>query len=84
MNGLRILSHRATAYFQAALTLLFLWEYFRILNMFMSGSARPPAEWKDMVIALLGVLTGSITTIIAFWFSRQRTSSADVVQTGVQ
>lgn len=71
---MRSLSHRATAYFQAILTLLFLWEYFQVLHAFLGGYAKPPSEWKDTIIALLGVLTGSVLTIITFWFNRQRVS----------
>lgn len=78
MNRLHALSHRGTAYFQAALTVMFLWEFFHVLNKFVDGVVKPSLEWKDTVIALLGVLTGSVVTVITFWFNRTRVSDPPV------
>lgn len=69
-----LLSHRATAYFQALLSVVFITGYFYVLNLFLFGSVRVPGEYHDMMIALLGILTGSISGIIQFWFARQRSS----------
>lgn len=75
MIALRLLTHRATAYFQAMLSVVFIVGYFYVLNLFLFGRVRVPGEYHDMMIALLGILTGSISGIIQFWFARQRTSS---------
>lgn len=70
----RFLSHRATAYFQAILSITFIIGYFYVLRMFLIGQVKVPGEYHDMVIALIGVLTGSLATILQFWFARQRVS----------
>ena len=75
MNTLRFLSHRATAYFQAALSVIFIAGYFFVLFLFLSGHVRVPGEFHDMIQTLIGVLTGALGVIIQFWFSRQRVST---------
>jgi Zn-dependent protease with chaperone function len=80
MNVMRLLTHRATAYFQAILSITFIIGYFYVLMMFLSGHVRVPGEYHDMVIALIGVLTGSLATILQFWFARQRTSVDPIPQ----
>ena len=57
---------------QVVLSGVFIIGYFVILHKFVAGAVNPPPEYKDMVIALLGVLTAGVGTILAFWFSRQR------------
>jgi predicted tellurium resistance membrane protein TerC len=57
---------------QVLLSVLFLVGYFLVLVGFLAGWWHPPAEWKDAVIALLGVITGAVGVIISFWFSRSR------------
>lgn len=74
---LRLLTHRATAYFQVMLSVVFIVGYFYVLNLFLFGSVRVPGEYHDMMIALLGVLTGALGLIMNFWFSRQRSSEGD-------
>lgn len=73
----RRLTHKATAYFQAGLSVVFIIGYFEVLVAFLSGHVRVPGEFHDMVQTLIGVLTGALGTIITFWFSRQRSSEAD-------
>lgn len=73
--NLRTLSHRATAYFQASLSISFIVGYFYVLQVFLFGQVRVPGEYHDCIIALLGVLTGSTVTIVNFWFNRQRSST---------
>lgn len=80
---LRTLTHKATAYFQASLSVIFIVGYFFVLGLFLFGIVKVPGEYHDMMIALLGVLTGSLSLIMNFWFSRQR-SSSDPQSTGVQ
>lgn len=77
--NLKLLSHRATAYFQASLSITFIIGYFFVLDAFLFGYVKVPGEYHDMMIALIGVLTGSLGMIMNFWFSRQR-SSADTHQ----
>lgn len=57
---------------QIILSALFIVGYFIVLVLFLTGYIRTPAEWKDQLGVLLGVITGSLTTIVAFWFSRSR------------
>jgi uncharacterized membrane protein YczE len=72
---IRALTHRATAYFQAALSIVFIIGYFLVLFLFLSGHVRVPGEFHDMIQTLIGVLTGALGVIIQFWFSRQRVSA---------
>jgi hypothetical protein len=72
---LKSLSHKLTAYFQACLSVVFIVGYFYVLWLFLLGHVKVPGEYHDMVIALLGVITGALGTIIQFWFARQRVSS---------
>lgn len=57
---------------QTLLSVLFLLGYFGLLWLFLSGKYLDPTEWRDAVIALLGVVTGSVGTIVSFWFNRSR------------
>lgn len=65
---------QATA--QVVLSVLFLVGYFTILALFLLGYIRTPPEWRDQLGILLGVLTGGVITIIAFWFNRERSKEA--------
>lgn len=71
----RLLTHQATAYFQAFLSMLFIVGYFFVLDAFLFGYVKVPGEYHDMMIALIGVLTGALGLIMNFWFSRQRASA---------
>lgn len=57
---------------QVLLSCLFLGGYFLVLILFITGHIKTPVEWKEALIALLGVITGGVGTILAFWFSRSR------------
>jgi hypothetical protein len=76
--NLKLLSHRATAYFQAALSVAFIIGYFQVLYLFLLGQVRVPGEFHDMVQTLIGILTGALGLIMNFWFSRQRSSAEHV------
>ncbi len=67
---------RVVATAQVVLSVLFLAGYFLVLSAFLLGWIRTPKEWEQALTALLGVITGSLTTIVAFWFSRSRESNA--------
>ena len=71
---LGFLSHRATAYFQAGLSVVFIIGYFCVLDLFLFGKVKVPGEFHDMVQTLIGVLTGALGNVIQFWFARQRVS----------
>jgi hypothetical protein len=68
------LTHRGTAYFQATLSVVFILGYFFVLTLFLFGIVKVPGEYHDMMITLLGILSGSVGSLMNFWFSRQRTS----------
>ena len=65
---------RLTGFAQVTLTLVMLTGYFIILDHFLDGDIHTPDAYKDVLVALLGVLTGCVTTITAFWFNRSRTN----------
>ncbi len=67
-------NERTVAWAQIGLSIIFIAGYFSVVVLFLSGNIRTPPDWKDALTLLLGVITGSITTIVAFWFSRQRPS----------
>jgi hypothetical protein len=59
---------------QIGLSILFLAGYFGVLTIFLLGWVKTPPDWKEALIALLGVITGSVMTIVSFWFKRSRES----------
>ncbi len=61
---------------QVILSIIFLGGYFGVLGIFLLGYIKTPETWKEPLIALLGVITGSVLTIVGFWFSRSREHSA--------
>jgi Zn-dependent protease with chaperone function len=60
------------SYAQMGLSALFLVAYFTVVLVFLLGYVRTPPEWRDAAIALLGVITGGVGTVLTFWFSRSR------------
>jgi Zn-dependent protease with chaperone function len=62
---------------QVVLSGLFIAGYFFLLWQFLEGNVKVPADYKDMFMTLLGVLTAGVGTILAFWFSRQRPTTGD-------
>lgn len=61
---------------QILLTLIFVGGYLWVMNMFMIGQVVVAPEMRDVFIALIGVITGSVVTIMNFWFSSSRSSQA--------
>lgn len=57
---------------QVVLSAMFICGYFFLLWEFMRGNVKVPADYKDMFMTLLGVLTAGIGVIISFWFARSR------------
>lgn len=68
------MTHRTVAFAQIGLSIVFIAGYFFVLALFVLGYIKTPPEWKEALIALLGVITGNIATIVGYWFSRQRQS----------
>ena len=66
---------RLIATAQVILSVAFLVGYFSILAIFLLGWIRTPAEWKDALITLLGVLTAGVGIVLSFWFQRQRNTN---------
>lgn len=66
------MTRRIISIAQIALSVLFLLGYFAVLVLFVTGHIKTPPEWKEALIALLGVITGGIGTILSFWFARNR------------
>lgn len=60
---------------QIALSVLFVVGYFVVLWALLNGWIKTPQEWEQALTALLGVITGSLGTIVSFWFSRGRPNS---------
>lgn len=63
---------------QIVISGLFLLGYFLVLFSFLLGWIQTPDAWRDALIALLGVITGSVGTIVSFWFSRSRPSAGSI------
>jgi uncharacterized protein YneF (UPF0154 family) len=57
---------------QVVLSAIFIVGYFFLLWQFMQGNVKVPTDYKEMFIALLGVLTAGVGTILGYWFARQR------------
>jgi len=75
-TGWRIprLTHRATAYAQITLSIVFSAAYFSLLWEFAHGKVQVSDKLEDAFKMLLVFLTANLGTIISFWFSRQRAS----------
>jgi hypothetical protein len=65
-------TERLIGFAQIFISVLFLVGYFSVLGAFLLGWIKTPPEWRDALIALLGVITGAVGTIMAFWFNRSR------------
>lgn len=57
---------------QVVLSAIYIGGYFAMLALVLMGYIKTPEQWKDVLVALLGVLTAGVGTILAFWFNRQR------------
>lgn len=68
---------RFAARAQVALSVIFIVGYFAVLATFLFGEVKTPLAWAQVLTALLGVITGSVVTIIGYWFSRQRPNDQD-------
>ncbi len=77
-----------TANLQAAaqilLSAIYTIGYFGVLSSFIFGWIRTPIEWRDVLGALLGLLTAGELLILQFWFSRERPKEtpATLTETG--
>lgn len=65
-------TERLVGFAQIAISVLFLLGYFAVLGLFLLGMVKTAPEWRDALIALLGVITGAVGTVMSFWFARSR------------
>lgn len=65
-------TERLVGFAQVILSIVFIAGYFIILKLFMTGDIRTPPEWKDVLTALISLLTAGVLLILQFWFSRSR------------
>ena len=63
---------RTVAAAQIILSVVFIAGYFFILGKFLDGQIKTPPEWKDVLTALISLLTAGVLLILQFWFSRSR------------
>lgn len=68
---------KVISFAQIALSAIFLAGYFAVLILFITGFVKTPPEWKEALIALLGVITAGVGLILSFWFSRSRESGKE-------
>lgn len=61
---------------QVTLSVVFIGGYFIVLYALLKGELHPPAEYKDTINTLMGVLTAGVGTIVGYWFMRQREQTA--------
>lgn len=66
---------KETAWAQIGISVLFIGGYFVVLGIFLLGYVKVPLDFKDAFMTLLGVITGSVGTVLSFWFQRQRPGS---------
>jgi len=69
-------SNRLVAAAQIALSIVYTWGYFDVLKIFLEGRVKTPSEWKDVVTALITLLTAGVLMILQFWFLRSRQQEA--------
>ena len=65
---------------QITLSIIFIGGYFSIMALYISGHVVIPADVKDTVTVLIGIMSASVTAIMAFWFgssfgSREKTAA---------
>jgi hypothetical protein len=65
---------------QITLSGLFIGGYFTILGLYITGKVVIPADVKDTVTVLIGIMSASVTATMAFWFgssfgSREKTAA---------
>lgn len=65
-------TERLVGFAQTILSVVFITGYFIILAIFLTGHIHTPPEWKDVLTALISLLTAGVLLILQFWFSRSR------------
>jgi len=70
---------------QILLSILFIGMFFYTLQKFLPSPEKlDPKEALEVAKMLLAVLTGSVVTIVAFWFSRSRSETMKNQETIVE
>lgn len=70
------ITHRTAAFAQIGLSMLYITGFFALVYLFVDGKIGTPKEWENVLMVLIGALTGGVGQILTYWFSRQRTSAA--------
>lgn len=66
-NSARQLAIARGIYPQVGISLLFLGGYFGLMAAIIAGWARIPAEYHDLAVTLIGVLTAGVPQVLNFW-----------------
>jgi hypothetical protein len=67
---------------QIFLSVVYTTGYFWVLNKFLAGQIKTPVEWKDVLTALISLLTAGELMILQFWFSRSRGGNTTPASSG--
>lgn len=65
-------TERLVGFAQVVMSVVFVTGYFCVLGLFLLGYVKAPVEWKDVLTALISLLTAGVLLILQFWFSRSR------------
>lgn len=65
-------TERLIGFAQVVMSVVFVTGYFGVLGLFLLGYVKAPVEWKDVLTALISLLTAGVLLILQFWFSRSR------------
>ena len=75
-DSARELAKSKGVYFQAGLTVVFMAGYFALFWLFFYGTTTTLNDWqRGQIGILIGVLTGAIPQLLAFWFGSSKGSS---------
>lgn len=61
---------------QIVLTIVFMVGYLWVLREFMGGHVKVSTDLLELFKALISIITGSLLTIVNFWFMSSRSSQA--------
>lgn len=60
-------------YGQIGISVVFIFGYFAILVLVLSGNIRVPSDFKEIAVGLLSILTASVGQIVTTWMRREPT-----------
>lgn len=65
--------HLIRLYGQIFISVVFIAGYFIVLVLVLFGSIKIQVDFKDMALALIGVLTANVGQIVTTWMRREPT-----------